>query len=159
MADGLNRVQLFGHLGRDPEIRTLNNGNKVANLSVATSKSWFDKQSNQRREKTEWHRVTVWGDGLISKVIEPYVVKGSQVYVEGELETRKWQDQQGNDRYTTEVVVNFGGKLLLAGGKTGQGGGARSGGDLDDAFGRGGGGYDGGGYDDGPGDLDDEIPF
>lgn len=113
MAGSVNKVVLLGNVGRDPEIRSLNNGSRVANLSVATSETWRDKQSGERKERTEWHRVTVWGDGLVG-VIEKYVSKGSRIYLEGELQTRKWQDQSGADRYSTEVVLNgLGSKLVL----------------------------------------------
>lgn len=104
MAGSLNKVQLIGNLGADPEVRTLPNGGKVVNLSVATSEHWRDKDTGERREKTEWHRVVIFGDGLV-KVAESYLRKGSKVYLEGQLRTRKWQDQGGNDRYSTEVVL------------------------------------------------------
>ncbi len=114
MAGSLNRVQLIGNLGADPEIRNVNDA-RVANFSIATTDSWKDKNTGEKKERTEWHRVNVWNDGLIG-VIEQYVKKGSKIYVEGELQTRKWQDQEGNDRYSTEVVLTgFGGKLLLLG--------------------------------------------
>jgi len=106
----LNRVDLIGRLGRDPEVRSLGNGDKVANLRIATSERWKDKQTGERKEKTEWHSVTIWG-GLV-QVVESYLRKGSNVYVSGKLETRKWQDQQGNDRYTTEVVLRGPGAVM-----------------------------------------------
>jgi single-strand DNA-binding protein len=113
MAESINKVILLGHLGQDPEIRSTQDGRAVANFSLATSESWKDKQTGEKREKTEWHRVTVWNEGLVG-VIEKYVTKGSKVYVEGQLQTRKWQDQQGQDRYTTEVVLQgFGASLVL----------------------------------------------
>jgi len=173
MAGSVNKVILVGNLGNDPEIRTFGNGGKVANFSIATSESWRDKQSGEKREKTEWHRIAVFGEGLVG-VIERYVKKGSKLYIEGKLQTRKWQDRDGNDKYTTEVVLQGPGTTLTmldsAGGQ--GGGGGRSGGG-------GGGGYnqDRGGYgnmDQGGGgsrsasaqegpkgdfDLDDEIPF
>ena len=177
MAGSVNKVILVGNLGNDPEIRTFGNGGKVANFSIATSENWRDKQSGERREKTEWHRVAVFGEGLVG-VIERYVKKGSKLYIEGKLQTRKWQDRDGNDKYTTEVVLQGPGTTLTmldsaGGGGQGGGGGGRSGGGN-----YGGGGYnqDRGGYgnmDQGGGsrsasaqegpkgdfDLDDEIPF
>ena len=172
MAGSVNKVILVGNLGNDPEIRTFGNGGKVANFSLATSESWRDKQSGEKREKTEWHRVAVFGEGLVG-VIERYVKKGSKLYIEGKLQTRKWQDRDGNDKYTTEVVLQGPGTTLtMLDSAGGQGGGGRSGG------GNYGGGYsqDRGGYgnmDQGGGsrsasaqegpkgdfDLDDEIPF
>lgn len=104
MAGSVNKVILIGNLGNDPEIRTMQNGNRVANLAVATSESWKDKQTGERRERTEWHRVVVFNEGLVN-LCERYLKKGSKVYIEGQLETRKWQDQSGADRYTTEVVM------------------------------------------------------
>lgn len=104
MAGSLNKVQLIGNLGADPEVRNLPSGGKVVNLSVATSESWRDKDTGERKEKTEWHRVVIFGDGL-TKVAEQYLRKGSKVYLEGQLRTRKWQDQEGKDRYSTEVVL------------------------------------------------------
>jgi single-strand DNA-binding protein len=112
----LNRATLIGNVGRDPEIKTMSNGNRVANLSIATSETWKDKQSGEKKERTEWHRVTVWNDGLIG-VIEKYVTKGSKVMIEGQLQTRKYE-QNGVDKYTTEIVLQgFGGTLILLGGK------------------------------------------
>ena len=105
MAGSVNKVILVGNVGNDPEIRTFGNGGKVANLSLATSESWRDKQSGEKREKTEWHRVAVFGEGLVG-VIERYVKKGSKLYIEGKLQTRKWQDRDGNNRYSTEVVAD-----------------------------------------------------
>jgi len=119
---GLNKVQLIGNVGADPEIRSMNNGSKVANLRIATSESWKDKNSGEKKEKTEWHTVTVWNDGLVG-VIERFVKKGSKVYVEGQLQTRKWQDKDGADRYSTEVVLQgFGGTLVLLDGAQSNGG-------------------------------------
>lgn len=121
MAGSLNRVELIGNVGQDPEVRNLNSGNAVANLSIATSESWKDKQTGEKKERTEWHRVVVWNDGLV-EVIEKYVKKGSKIYVEGQLQTRKWQDQDGNDRYSTEVVLTgFDAKLILLGDPRGGG--------------------------------------
>lgn len=113
MSGSLNKVQLIGNLGQDPEIKSFQDGGRVANLSIATSETWRDKQSGERKERTEWHRVNVWGDGLVG-VIEKYCRKGDKLYIEGQLQTRKWQDQQGNDRYSTEVVVRgFGSGIKL----------------------------------------------
>ncbi|MEO3902337.1 single-stranded DNA-binding protein [Providencia rettgeri] len=111
---GVNKVILIGHLGQDPEIRYMPNGGAVANLTLATSESWRDKQSGEMREKTEWHRVVIFGK--LAEVAGEYLKKGSQVYIEGSLQTRKWQDQSGQDRYTTEVVVNIGGSMQMLGG-------------------------------------------
>ena len=122
MAGSLNRVTLIGNVGTDPEVRNLTSGNAVANLSLATSESWKDKQSGEKKEVTQWHRIVVWNDGLIS-VIEKYVAKGSKLYIEGQLQTRKWQDQDGNDRYSTEVVLTgFDANLILLGDAGGNGG-------------------------------------
>lgn len=113
MSGSLNKVQLIGNLGQDPEIKTFSDGGKVANLSIATSETWRDKQSGERKERVEWHRVNVWGDGLVA-VLEKYARKGDKLYIEGQLQARKWQDQQGNDRYSTEVVVRgFGSGIKL----------------------------------------------
>ena len=113
MAGSVNKVILVGNVGKDPEIRTFGNGGKVANFSVATSETWKDKQSGERKEKTEWHNVAIFNDGLVG-IVERYVKKGSKVYIEGKLQTRKWQDKDGNDKYTTEVVLQgFGGTLTL----------------------------------------------
>jgi single-strand DNA-binding protein len=118
----LNKVMLIGNLGRDPEVRTFQNGNKVANLRLATTESWRDKQSGEKKEKTEWHAVAIFNDVLV-KVAEQYLRKGSKVYIEGQLETRKWQDQSGQDRYTTEVVLRaYGGALVLLDGRQGDDG-------------------------------------
>ena len=137
MAGSVNKVILIGNLGRDPEIKQLPSGSSIANLSIATSESWRDKASGERKEKTEWHRVVVFNEGLV-RIVEQYLKKGSKVYIEGALETRKWQDQSGADRYTTEVVLrNFGSTLVMLDGREG-GGGASSGYD-DQAGGYGGG--------------------
>ena len=124
MAGSLNRVMLIGNLGQDPDIRSMQNGGRVCNLSIATSESWKDRNTGERREKTEWHRVVVFNEGLVG-VIENYVKKGSKVFIEGQLETRKWQDQNGQDKYSTEVVIkNFnGGLTMLDGRNDNQGGG------------------------------------
>jgi single-strand DNA-binding protein len=111
---GINKVILVGNLGQDPEVRYMPNGNAVANLSLATSESWKDKQTGETRERTEWHRVVVFGK--LAEIAGGYIKKGTQVYIEGQLQTRKWQDQSGNDRYTTEVVINpIGGTLQILG--------------------------------------------
>ena len=111
---GINRVILVGHLGQDPEVRYMSNGNAVANFSVATSESWKDKQTGETRDRTEWHRVVVFGK--LAEIAGEYIKKGTQVYLEGQLQTRKWQDQSGQDRYTTEVVINpLGGTLQMLG--------------------------------------------
>ncbi|MBN8521124.1 MAG: single-stranded DNA-binding protein [Alphaproteobacteria bacterium] len=124
MAGSVNKVILVGNVGQDPEIRSMQSGDKVASFSVATSESWKDKTSGEKKEKTEWHRVSVWNQGLV-KIIESYVKKGSKVYLEGALETRKWQDKDGQDKYTTEVVLRaYRGELTLLDSRGGgQGGG------------------------------------
>ena len=104
MVGSVNKVILLGNLGRDPEIRSMQSGSKMASFSIATSKRWKDKNTQEQKEKTSWHNIVVFGDGLVN-IVEQYVKKGSKIYVEGELQTRKWQDQDGNDRYTTEVVL------------------------------------------------------
>lgn len=168
MAGSVNKVILVGNLGRDPEIRFTNDGVKIANLSVATSESWNDKSSGERREKTEWHRVVIFNDRL-ADIAEKYLRKGSKVYLEGQLQTRKWQGQDGNDRYTTEVVLNrFRGELTMLDSRN-SGGGAQSGDYGAGDYGSGGGQMAepeyagagaGGGSSGGAGDdLDDEIPF
>ncbi|HAQ33040.1 MAG TPA: single-stranded DNA-binding protein [Rhodospirillaceae bacterium] len=153
MSGSVNKVILVGNLGRDPEIRTMQNGNRVANLSVATSERWFDKRANERREKTEWHRVVIFDEKLID-VVEQYVHKGSKIYLEGQLQTRKWTDQSGVEKYSTEVVLQrFRGVLTMLDSK-GDSDGA-SGGDTD---GDTGGGDQTGGAGPSP-DLNDDIPF
>ncbi|MEP3423041.1 MAG: single-stranded DNA-binding protein [Erythrobacter sp.] len=177
MAGSLNKVMLIGNLGADPEIRSFQNGGRVANLRIATSENWKDKNTGERREKTEWHTVAIFSDGLVN-VVERYLKKGSKVFVEGKLQTRKWQDQSGNDRYSTEVVIQgLGGTLTMldgrgeggggggsggygggnqGGGQGGGGGGWNQGGGSGGGNGGGsGGGFGGGGHD----DLDDDIPF
>ena len=122
MAASLNKVMLIGNLGADPEIRSFGNGGRVANLRIATSENWKDKNTGERREKTEWHTVAVFNEGLVG-VIEKYVKKGSKVFIEGQLQTRKWQDQNGNDRYSTEVVLRgFGGTLTMLDSSSGTAG-------------------------------------
>jgi len=113
MAGSLNKVMLIGNLGADPEVRGLSNGNKVCSLSLATSESWKDKATGEKKERTEWHRVVIWNEGLVG-VAEKYLGKGDKIYIEGELQTRKWQDQEGKDRYSTEVVLTgFNGTLTM----------------------------------------------
>lgn len=121
MAGSVNKVILIGNLGQDPEFRSFQNGDRVASFSVATSESWKDKATGEKKERTEWHRVSVLNQGLV-KIVESYVKKGSKLYIEGQLETRKWQDKDGQDRYTTEVVLRpFRGELTLLDGKSGGG--------------------------------------
>ena len=118
MAGSVNKVILLGNLGQDPVVRTSQDGNKIVQLSIATSERWKDRMSGEQRERTEWHRVVIFNEGL-SNIAEQYLKKGSTVYIEGQLETRKWQDQAGNDRYTTEVVLkNFKGELTMLGGRS-----------------------------------------
>lgn len=184
MAGSVNKVILIGNLGADPEVRTFNNGGKVCNLRIATSETWKDRNTGERRERTEWHTVAIFSEGLV-RVAEQYLRKGSKVYIEGKLQTRKWQDQSGNDRYSTEVVLQGIGSTLtmLDGRNQGGGGGGYGGGNQGGGYGggQGGGGYGGGnqggyGNDGGFGggnqgggdpyggpsggsDMDDEIPF
>jgi single-strand DNA-binding protein len=161
MAGSINKVILVGNLGKDPESRTFQNGGKVVSFSVATSENWKDRNSGERKEKTEWHNVSIFSEGL-ARVAEQYLKKGSKVYLEGQLETRKWQDQSGNDRYSTDVVLrNFNSAMVLLDSRDG-GGGSRS--SFNEDFGGG----DGGGssrpqsrpqpaaFDT---DLDDDVPF
>ena len=170
MAGSVNKVILVGNLGRDPEIRRTQDGRPIANLNVATSETWRDKNTGERREKTEWHRVVIFNDGLC-RVAEQYLRKGSKVYIEGQLQTRKWQDQSGQDRYSTEVVLQgFGGTLTMLDGRDGAGAGSGmsdGGGSGYDSGPRDGGGYGGetssrgggGGGSSYDKPLDDEIPF
>jgi single-strand DNA-binding protein len=159
MAGSVNKVILLGNLGRDPEVRQTQDGTKIVHLAIATSERWRDRQTGEPRERTEWHRVVIFNERL-GEIAEKYLTKGRQVYVEGQLQTRKWTDQNGQERYTTEVVLQrFRGELALIGGRGDDmgGGGGYGGGD---SFGEGGGSSSGGassggGYD----DLDDEIPF
>ena len=127
MASSVNKVILVGNLGNDPEVRTLQNGGKMCNLSIATSESWKDRNTGERQERTEWHRVVIFSEGLIG-VVEQYLRKGSKIYVEGQLKTRKWQDQTGQDRYTTEVVLQQYNSSLVMLGSRGEGGGRTDGG-------------------------------
>jgi len=162
MAGSVNKVILVGNLGRDPEVRRLNSGAPVVSMRIATSENWRDKATGERQERTEWHNVVIYNENL-AKIAEQYLKKGSKVYVEGQLQTRKWQDQSGQDRYTTEVVLTrFRGELTLLDARgDGASTGERSGGD----FGRstpmesGGGGKRGGGAPSYAEELDDEIPF
>lgn len=183
MAGSVNKVILVGNLGKDPEIRRTQDGRPIANLRVATTDSWRDKNTGEKREKTEWHSVVIFNEGLC-KVAEQYLRKGAKVYIEGQLQTRKWQDQQGQERYSTEVVLQgFNGNLTMLDGRAGGGGGLQEGGQSDyDSYGSGGGGgyaaggsgggerrtakvasSSGGGGSKGGGSfdkaLDDEIPF
>ncbi len=167
MAGSVNKVILVGNLGADPEIRRTQDGRPIANLSIATSESWRDKNTGERRDKTEWHRVVIFSEGLC-KVAENYLRKGSKVYLEGQLQTRKWQDQQGQDRYSTEVVLQgFSSNLTMLDGRNdNQGGGGDYGGGGQVGYGGGGGQMGGaaaGGAAMAPAgpadDMDDEIPF
>ena len=157
MAGSVNKVILVGNLGRDPETRTFQNGGKVCNLRIATSENWKDRNTGERRERTEWHSVAIFSEPL-ARIAEQYLKKGSKVYIEGQLETRKWQDQSGNDRYSTEVVLRpYRGELTIL---DSRGGGGDSGGGYDDrgdSYGGGGGG--GGSAPVSNQELDDEIPF
>jgi single-strand DNA-binding protein len=170
MAGSVNKVILIGNLGADPEVRNFQNGGKVCNLRIATSETWKDKNTGERREKTEWHTVAIFQEGLV-RIAEQYLKKGSKVYIEGKLQTRKWQDQSGADRYSTEVVLNgFDGTLTMLDGRGDNAGGVSGGGD---SYGGGGGSYGGGsgggnygggssgggGAPSGGNDMDDEIPF
>ena len=179
MAGSLNKVMLIGNLGADPEIRSFQNGGKVANLRIATSESWKDRNTGERKEKTEWHTVAIFSEGLVG-VVERFLKKGSKVYIEGKLQTRKWQDQNGQDRYSTEVVIQgMGGVLTMLDGAQGGGGGGGGGGGRSGGWQSGGGDDYGGGQSSGGGDnwrsgggssggsgggsnyddLDDDIPF
>ncbi len=159
MAGSVNKVIIVGNLGRDPEVRTFQNGGKVCNLRIATSENWKDKATGERREKTEWHSVAIFSEPL-ARIAEQYLKKGSKVYIEGQLETRKWQDQSGADRYSTEIVLRpYRGELTLLDGRgDSSGGGSGYGGDQ-------GGGYEssssggGGNFGGASSDMDDEIPF
>ena len=176
MAGSVNKVILIGNLGRDPEVRSFQNGGKVVNLRIATSETWRDRNTGEKKERTEWHSVAIFNEPL-AKIAEQYLRKGSTVYIEGQLETRKWQDQSGQDKYTTEVVLRpYSGNLTLLGGRGDGGGGASGGGgggyddrggydDYGSGSGFGGGGWSSRGGDRAPSggggrpDLDDEIPF
>ncbi|MEW9855819.1 single-stranded DNA-binding protein [Novosphingobium sp. M1R2S20] len=131
MAGSVNKVILVGNLGADPEVKSFQNGGRIANLRIATSENWKDRQTGERKERTEWHSVVINSEGLVG-VVERFLRKGSKVYIEGQLRTRKWQDQSGNDRYTTEVAVGgMGGVLTMLDGAPGGGGGSRGGGGGD----------------------------
>ncbi|GGE42211.1 single-stranded DNA-binding protein [Actibacterium pelagium] len=167
MAGSVNKVILVGNLGRDPEVRSFQNGGKVCNLRIATSENWKDRNTGERRERTEWHSVAIFSEPL-ARIAEQYLRKGSKVYIEGQLETRKWQDQSGQDRYSTEVVLRpYRGELTLLDSRGEGGGGGGYGGGQGGGYSQGGGSYggQGSGYDSGPSgpapssDLDDEIPF
>ncbi len=165
MSGSVNKVILVGNLGADPEIRRTQDGRPIANLRVATSETWRDRNTGERRERTEWHRVVIFNEGLC-KVVENYLKKGAKIYIEGQLQTRKWQDQSGQDRYSTEVVLQgFNSTLTMLDGRDGGGGGGdrmqdySAGGDYDRGPGGGGGGQPsqgGGGI---SRDMDDDIPF
>ena len=165
MAGSVNKVILVGNLGAEPEIRSLNSGDRVANLRIATSETWRDKSSGERKEKTEWHRVVIFNDNLV-KVAENYLRKGSKVYIEGSLQTRKWADQSGQEKFSTEIVLQkFRGELTMLDGKGDETGGRESA-DAGGYSGGGGGFASGGARNQGSGpredfsaDLDDEIPF
>ena len=158
MAGSVNKVILVGNLGRDPEVNNTKDGSKVVNLSLATSESWRDKQSGERHEKTEWHRVVIWNQNL-AEVAEKYLRKGSKVYLEGQLQTRKWQDQSGQDRYSTEVVLSrFRGELTMLDGRP-EGAAAAGGEDMGLPAAPAAPGSGGGPSGSRAGDLDDEIPF
>lgn len=182
MAGSVNKVILVGNLGADPEVKSFQNGGRIANIRIATSESWKDRATGERKERTEWHNVVIQSEGLVG-VVERFLKKGSKVYIEGSLRTRKWQDRDGNDRYTTEISVGVGGVLTMLDGAQsgagGSGGGARSGGgNWGGSSGGGSGGWDQGGGSGGgstggndfgggrsgggspfPDDLDDEVPF
>jgi single-strand DNA-binding protein len=164
MAGSVNKVILVGNLGRDPEVRTFQNGGKVCNLRIATSENWRDKATGERKERTEWHSVAIFSEPL-AKIAEQYLKKGSKVYIEGQLETRKWQDQSGQDRYSTEVVLRpFSGTLTLldsrdGGSGGGGGGGSYGGGGEDRGYGGGQGDYGAPSSGGGSSTMDDDIPF
>lgn len=157
MAGSMNRVTLVGNVGKDPESKSFGNGGKVVNLSIATSETWKDKTTGEKKEKTEWHNVAIFQDGLTG-IVEQYVRKGSKILIEGKLQTRKWQDQSGNDRYATEVVLQGpDARILLLGDKSGGGDNAR-GSTRDESSSRSAAGKSNqsGGFGD---DLDDDVPF
>jgi single-strand DNA-binding protein len=163
VAGSVNKVILVGNLGKDPESRTFQNGGEVVSFSVATSENWKDRNSGDRKEKTEWHNVSIFSEGL-ARVAKNYLRKGSKVYLEGQLETRKWQDQSGNDRYSTDVVLRqFNSSLVLLDSREGGGGGASRGSDYGNDFGGGGGGSSRPQSRPQPAafdtDLDDDVPF
>jgi len=164
MAGSVNKVILVGNVGQDPEVRQFQNGGQVCSFSLATSENWKDKNTGERREKTEWHRISIFSEGLI-RVVQSYVKKGSKLYIEGQLETRKWQDQNGQDKYSTEVVLRgFGATLTMLDGRNDNAGGGRGYSQDSAAYGNQGGGGGGARQMDGPAqdfsqDFDDEIPF
>lgn len=168
MAGSVNKVIIIGNLGADPEVKSFQNGGRICNLRVATSEDWKDKQTGEKKERTEWHQITLNSDGLVG-VAERFLKKGSKVYIEGQLRTSKWQDQSGNDRYTTEINVGgFDGKLVMLdgakGGSGGSSGGWNQGGEpAGGSYGGGQGGSSGGGWNQGGGgfdsELDDDVPF
>lgn len=169
MSGSVNKVIIIGNLGRDPEVRTFQNGGRVCNLRIATSETWKDKSTGERRERTEWHSVAIFSEPL-ARIAEQYLKKGSKVYIEGQLETRKWQDQSGQDRYSTEVVLRpYSSTLTMLDGRSGGGGGGGGAGSGGDSYGGGYGGPDdrgsepsgggGGGASSPARDFDDEIPF
>ncbi|MCF8708859.1 single-stranded DNA-binding protein [Rhizorhapis sp. SPR117] len=172
MAGSVNKVILLGNLGADPEVRSFQNGGKVCNIRIATSESWKDRNTGERKDRTEWHTVAIFSEGLVG-VAERFLRKGSKVYIEGQLRTRKWQDQSGADRYSTEVVLQgFDAKLVMLDGREGgSSGGSSGGGRSDEGWGASSSGYDDGGMggakssgarSSGPSfdnDLDDEVPF
>ena len=162
MAGSVNKVIIVGNLGRDPEVRSFQNGGRVCSLNIATSESWKDKASGERKERTEWHRVSIFNDALVG-IAERYLKKGSKVYLEGQLETRKYTDKDGVEKYSTEVVLRpYRGELTLLDGRSGGAGDSAGGADMDSSgFGGGqssGGGF-GGGNSGSRNDMDDEIPF
>ena len=155
----LNKVMLIGNLGRDPEVRNFQNGGKVCNLRIATSETWKDRNTGERKERTEWHTVTIFSEGIV-RVAEQYLRKGSKVYIEGQLQTRKWQDQSGQDRYSTEVVLQgYGGTLTMLDGKSDGDNGGGYGSQHDSGYGSGGGGNSGYGGDSIPDFDSQDIPF
>jgi single-strand DNA-binding protein len=172
MAGSVNKVILVGNLGRDPEVKSMQDGRSLVNMSVATSETWRDRNSGERKERTEWHRVVIFNDKL-AEVAQKFLKKGAKIYLEGQLTTRKWTDQSGQERYTTEVVIpRFGGSLTMLDGRSGGGEGGGGGGGMDDDYGGGGGGMSGGGGGGassgggggraaprGKAELDDDIPF
>ncbi|MFN3288040.1 MAG: single-stranded DNA-binding protein [Sphingomonadaceae bacterium] len=162
MAGSVNKVILIGNLGADPEVKSFQNGGKVANLRLATTETWRDRATGERKERTEWHNVVIQSEGLVG-IAERYLHKGSKIYVEGQLRTRKWQDRDGNDRYTTEVSVGMNGALTMLDGAPGGGRGGARGGPDDDMGGTGFAGSGEGGRGGGRGGfaeaLDDDVPF
>jgi single-strand DNA-binding protein len=163
MAGSVNKVILVGNLGRDPEVKSMQDGRSMVNMSIATSDTWRDRQSGERKERTEWHRVVIFNEKL-AEVAQKFIKKGSKIYIEGQLSTRKWTDQSGQERYTTEVVIpRFGGALTMLDGRGGgEGGGGGSAGGMDDEMGGSAPASSGGGRPaarGGKAELDDDIPF